>query len=529
MKPSARHQPDVRRRIAWIIMAANGCGAFLTVFYFSNVQFEYGGKLTVRFDLGTLIAVLLAVAMLVLGNLVGRRRGARMWDWYLQASQGGEYEPATPDIRQAALNMPAYVSRTTLGMWVFAGFAFGFANSLGPHFTFNWDVFGMVLLGTSCIAGPTTSVLVYFACERVWRSELDLFFPDGVLTDVPAFRMTVRRRMLILFVVSAIPLLLLAALSYSQAVEIASAPQPEALLPRLLRLELFLAVVGVTVAIVLARTLGASLVEPLETLGKHMSAVREGDLERRVKVTSNDELGQLAEGFNAMLDGLRREDVIRRLFSLYVTPEVAEHAIEYGAERGGQLTEATILFVDIRSFTAMTERVEPGVLIALLNRYFDTMSKVIIKHGGLVNKFGGDSLLAVFGTPLNPTSDHSQRAVQAAQGLLQALERFNRNQVRRGEPSLRVGVGVATGQVLAGNVGSAERLEYTVIGDAVNLASRLDAMTKDLDATVLVSEATAAAAQAPELLQPIGQVSVRGKHKPVRVYALRPSASPPVS
>lgn len=520
MKPSARYQ-RIRRHLTWVVIGANVCGAFLTMFYFSNVQFDYAWEPTTAFDPTMIIMILMTVGLLLLGSFIAGRREAPMWAWYLEATRGGEYEPAAPRIRQLALHVPAYSAGVSLGMWLLAGLASGVISGfIDPDSGFDWTTWIIVVLGTIGIAGPITAALVYFASERVWRSELPLFFPDGVLTQMSAFRMTIRRRMFILFVMGAMPLILLAVLSYNQAVQIANSPQPEALLARLLRLELFLAIVGALEAAVLAQTLGASLIEPLETLGKHLDTVQEGDLEHRLEVTSNDELGRLAEGFNAMVDGLRREDVIRHLFSLYVTPEVAEHAIEHGAELGGQMTDATVLFADIRSFTAMTERLEPDALIALLNRYFDAMSDVVIEHGGLVNKFGGDSLLAVFGTPLNPAADHSRRAIQAARMLLRALETFNQDQVRRGEPSLRIGVGVATGRILAGNVGSSERLEYTVIGDAVNLASRLDSMTKELDAAVLVSEAAVVAAQSPELLRLVGQVPVRGKREPVQVYTL---------
>jgi adenylate cyclase len=237
-------------------------------------------------------------------------------------------------------------------------------------------------------------------------------------------------------------------------------------------------------------------------------------------VTSNDEFGELVEGFNAMVQGLRQEEVIRRLFSVYVTPEVAEHAIAHGAELGGQLSAATVLFSDLRSFTALTERTEPDRLIAMLNRYFQAMSAVIVRHGGFVNKFGGDSLLAVFGSPLNPIDDHAGQAVVAAQEMVRALADFNVDQARRGEPAVRFGIGVATGPVVAGNVGSEDRLEYTVIGDTVNLASRLEAMTKTAGTPVLISGTTADALGAAPALAPMGEIVVRGKAEPVAVYTL---------
>jgi adenylate cyclase len=221
-----------------------------------------------------------------------------------------------------------------------------------------------------------------------------------------------------------------------------------------------------------------------------------------------------------MVSGLQQEEVVRHLFSLYVTPEVAEHAIQYGAELGGQLTSASVLFSDIRGFTSLTESLAPDTLIALLNRYFQAMSAVIARRGGLVNKFGGDSLLAVFGTPLNPDPDHAWSAVQAAQAMQAALEQFNTDQARRGEPQLRIGIGVASGPVVAGNVGSQERLEYTVIGDTVNLASRLQSMTKELGVSTLLSEFTAQAVQGKVSLEAIGRVAVRGKQEPVEVFRL---------
>jgi adenylate cyclase len=254
-----------------------------------------------------------------------------------------------------------------------------------------------------------------------------------------------------------------------------------------------------------------------------MLKVRQGRLEATLPVTSNDELGDLAAGFNAMILGLRQEEIIRKLFSLYVTPEVAAHAITHGAQLGGELAEATVLFADIRGFTTMTERLGPEAVIALLNRYFEAMSTVIATHGGLVNKFGGDSLLAVFGSPVNAAEDHAARAVLSARGILTALKTFNADQLARNEPELRIGIGVATGPVVAGNVGSMDRLEYTVIGDTVNLASRLEELTKTLKISILLAESTAIGASDTMPLNPIADVEVRGKTGQLKVYTLADS------
>ena len=200
------------------------------------------------------------------------------------------------------------------------------------------------------------------------------------------------------------------------------------------------------------------------------------------------------------------------------TPTCGRIAISCEGE--SPLEGCFVLFSDIRGFTSMTEQMEPVSLIALLNRYFEAMSTAVTEQCGLVNKFGGDSLLAVFGTPLNPSEEHPAQAVRAAQEMLQALECFNQDQARRKEPTLTIGIGVATGLVVAGNVGSAERLEYTVIGDTVNLASRLEGLTKEKGIPVLISGTTAEAIKNPDILRPVGQVSVRGKQDPVQVCGL---------
>ncbi|MBN1138277.1 MAG: adenylate/guanylate cyclase domain-containing protein [Anaerolineae bacterium] len=515
-----RHR-HVSRRINLINLGANLCGAVLIIIYF-GLQADplQSGKVTPGWYLPAFIAGFVAVFLLG-GWLMGRILDP-VDAWHKRATSGGEVESPPLSIRRRALAYPTIMAGISLSMFVLAGIYFTLLevlSSAGQQV--HWSDFAHLFLGLGGIAGMCTASIVLFAAERVWQPEISLFFPDGALSEVPAFRLTVRRRLLILFVMVTIPLLVLALISYSYAAKIAGSDQPEAFLPVLRNLELYLVGIGLLMAVSLALTLGASLVRPLETFSRKMDAVRAGDVEERMDVTSNDELGALAEGFNAMVDGLQREDVIRRLFGHYVSPQVAEHAIEHGADlAGGEYCEATVMFTDIRDFTALTEQMKPEALIALLNRYFSTISAVVVEHGGLVTRLGGDSLLAVFGTPLNPAQDHPHRAVQAAWGLIPALAAFNQAQIRHKEPTLRIGVGVATGPVLAGNVGSKERLEYTVLGDAVNLASRLEAMTKEVDARILLSAETAQAVESWAPLQPIGQVTVRGKQQPVQVYAL---------
>ncbi|MBN2394581.1 MAG: adenylate/guanylate cyclase domain-containing protein, partial [Anaerolineae bacterium] len=453
-----------------------------------------------------LFTVLLPTLLLIAGARWGNRRSKLLSDWYLGQSLEHPDQPPPPHVRTLALNQPVETSLISMAMWVLAGVIVAMVNFNARRDA--WDAV-TTFLSVGGLAGSIVGIISYFLTERLWQPELALFFPAGDLSATRAFRITVRRRVLLLFTMSAIPLLLLAFTAYKHATVMIQADDPATFLPGLLAIGVFFVGVGLLMAVTLGLTLGASLIEPVETLRVHMAAVREGNLERQAPVLSNDELGELAEGFNAMVKGLRQEETVRRLFSLYVTPQVAEHAIEYGAALGGRMAEATVLFADIRGFTAMTEQMQADALIALLNRYFDAMSNAIVANGGLVNKFGGDSLLAVFGTPLNPATDHPAQAVRTAQAMCAALEHFNADQTQRGEPALRIGIGVATGPVVAGNVGSEERLEYTVIGDTVNLASRLQAMTRDLDTTVLMSDVTATAVEGLSPVVSIGDIAVR--------------------
>ena len=253
-----------------------------------------------------------------------------------------------------------------------------------------------------------------------------------------------------------------------------------------------------------------------------MEKVESNDLTAHVPVVSNDELGYVSERFNEMVGGLRRAEVLRNLLNLYVSPEVARAAIEQGTNLGGQVVNCTILFSDIRGFTSLSEKLPPDQLIALLNRYMSRMVDVVIANGGIVNKFGGDSLLAIFGTPLNPFDDHAARAIRAALAMQSALKEFNAEQAKADAPILKIGIGIASGPAVAGNVGGEGRIEYTVIGDTVNLASRLQDLTKELHQDILANEpAIRAATQTFSIaVQPLAPVSVRGKAESVAVYAV---------
>jgi adenylate cyclase len=295
--------------------------------------------------------------------------------------------------------------------------------------------------------------------------------------------------------------------------------------------ELAVAVVSLLLSVGMALFVARTFVRPLRRLQTSMRRVEQGELDVASNITSADEIGQLAMSFDHMVEGLRREALVRDLFGQYVTPALAEAAIERRGELDGQLVTCTVLFVDIRNFTGIAEALPATRLLKMLNEYFTRMSTVVVEENGFVNKFGGDSLLAVFGTPLGPDPDHADCGVLAALKMEKVLADFNRTQAESWLPQIMIGIGIATGDVVAGNVGSETKLEYTVIGDAVNVASRLQAMTKDLDTHILADGETARAASRLARFTPVGEVAVRGKTRLVDVFAVSeleddPAASP---
>jgi adenylate cyclase len=282
--------------------------------------------------------------------------------------------------------------------------------------------------------------------------------------------------------------------------------------------EIGVAGISLVLSVAAALYIGRTIIRPLRSLEASMRRVETGELDAVADVKADDEIGHLAAAFNRMTGGLRREAMVRDLFGQYVSPEVARLAIEHRGQLEGQVVECTVLFVDIRRFTALAEVLPPARLIGTLNRYFDRMLAEVEAEGGIVNKFGGDSLLAVFGSPLNPMPDHAERAVRAALRMRVALSQFNREQAAAEMPELRVGFGLATGELVAGNVGGRRKHEYTVIGDPVNLAARLQELTTDLGADVLLSARTAELAAGAARLRSLGVTEVRGRAERAEVF-----------
>jgi adenylate cyclase len=263
--------------------------------------------------------------------------------------------------------------------------------------------------------------------------------------------------------------------------------------------------VGLLAVILAARTTA----DPIAALRRGLARVQLGDFDVRVPVYDGSQIGQLQLGFNEMVAGLAERERIREAFGTYVDPEVAAHVLEEGTDLAGEQVEVTLMFIDVRSFTSFAERTPAGDVVAALNRLFERIVPIIHAHGGRVDKFVGDGLLAVFGAPRR-LRDHADKALAAALEIAQAV----------GDGALQIGIGLNSGTVVAGNIGGDQRYEFSVIGDAVNVAARVEAATRQTGDTVLVADRTAALLTDPpvELVERTG-VELKGKRDTVRVYA----------
>ncbi|MGH2953528.1 MAG: adenylate/guanylate cyclase domain-containing protein [Solirubrobacterales bacterium] len=270
--------------------------------------------------------------------------------------------------------------------------------------------------------------------------------------------------------------------------------------------------VATTVSLELTVMLSKSILRPINDLERAVKAIEAGDYSVSIPVTTGDEFGEVAASFNSMVEGLRERERIREAFGTYLDREVAEYILSDGFDEEGVEIEVSILFCDVRDFTRFAADATPQQVVAALNRLFEVIVPIIAEHGGHVDKFEGDGLLAVFGAP-EPYLDHADRAVRAACEIAAKVN-------AEGEAGeLRVGIGVNTGRVVAGAIGGAGRLNFSVIGGAVNVAARVEELTRQTEDDILITPETWTALSHRFEAESRGKVELKGIAEPVTVYA----------
>lgn len=276
--------------------------------------------------------------------------------------------------------------------------------------------------------------------------------------------------------------------------------------------------VGILIlALLLGFTTVRTVTRPLATLETAVARVESGDLDMDVPVTGRDEIARLSSAFNTMTARLRERERLRTSLSRYLSQPVADRIMNATSDfdvRAEQV-EATVVFIDIRDFTPISERLPPGDVVSLLNVYFDLIVHEVLRNEGVVLKFTGDGVMVMF-TRLEGRLPAADRAVAAAMEILRAVSEMNQVRAAEGREVAEFGVGINSGQVIAGNVGSTQRLEYTIIGDTVNVAARLQALASRGE--VVISAAVRDEMTRPLRVEALGEIQVKGRHHPVVVF-----------
>lgn len=259
---------------------------------------------------------------------------------------------------------------------------------------------------------------------------------------------------------------------------------------------------------------------PIKLLMGAAERIAKGDFKINLRPRGNDEIAHLSLTFNEMAKGLEERDKVKETFNKFHNKEIAEKLLSGEVKLGGERREAVIFFSDVRGFTGMSETMEPEQVVEMLNEYMTRMVAIIRTHSGIVDKYVGDAIMALWGIPLgNP--DDVFNAVGACLAMREDLAKLNELRMSRGQPVLKIGMGLNMGSVIAGNIGSNEKMEYTVIGDSVNLASRIESMTKEYGSDLLVSQTVYERVRDQFIFEQCKSVRVKGKTNAIEIYKVR--------
>ncbi|HTC21805.1 MAG TPA: adenylate/guanylate cyclase domain-containing protein, partial [bacterium] len=259
------------------------------------------------------------------------------------------------------------------------------------------------------------------------------------------------------------------------------------------------------------------ITQPLNSLLAGVQEIGRGNLNAKVPVETHDELGVLAQSFNEMIQGLREKERVTNILGKYISPEVAKKVLSAGegVALKGERRECVVMFTDIRGFTAMSENASPEKIVGDLNEYFTLMVDVVIKYEGTLDKFIGDAIMAVWGAPV-PFEDKELRGIKAALEMQDVLGQFNKARIDKKLSPLTMGIGLNSGVVVSGNLGSDKRTDYTVIGEEVNLASRL--CSKAAPGQVLISEGMYRKLKGLVEVRQLEPIALKGFSEPVKVF-----------
>ncbi|MCG6881327.1 MAG: adenylate/guanylate cyclase domain-containing protein [Deltaproteobacteria bacterium] len=422
--------------------------------------------------------------------------------------------------RRRIINVPFIFVGIYVGMWVF----FPALIFLAAYLIRFMDArtAAVFAIRASMVGFITSSVAFYRIEEYCRKGLIPLFFPEGRLAALKGGqRLVIGRRIRWFYGMGTVlPLVIL--LVTLVTVQLELVPGSMSAQEYGLRIILFAVVLsGIFLASagVLNRLVVRSIVAPLKNMLQVNARIREGDYNARIQVVSNDEIGVLGDSANAMIQGLAERKTLRTAFGRYVTPEIRDEILSGRIPLEGERREGTVMFADLENFTPFVENNPPEEVMRSMRIYFTRMQQAIRSQRGLVIQFAGDEIEAVFGVPIY-FETHADAAVHAALEMRKALEVLNRERKAEGKVPFAHGIGVHSGSVLAGNSGSEEQSAYCLIGNTVNVAARIEGLTRNMGCDILVSQETVKQLNVPPPMEQQPSCRVKGFSQPVTVYRL---------
>ena len=477
--------------VAAVIVVTNLVGAVVVVVIGTTVipipPVPHAGHVRLLNIVVAGVYVLIAVPV---GVVVGVRGLLRLRDWLVSE------EPATPLERRTVLRAPVRLFGVQIALWAGAAVVFAVVDARYS------SSLALRLSVAIALTGLSTAACAYLLTERLLRPAAARALAGG-MPERLAVPGVAWRAVLAWALGTGVPVAGLVLVGAQQLIA-GDASRNELSITMVV-----LGAVALTVGLLAISLAARATADPVDAVRRGLREVQDGDLNVALPVYDGTQLGQLQLGFNHMVNGLAERERIREAMGIYLDPDVAARVLEDGADLQGEEVDVTVMFVDVRNFTSFAENRPAAEVVATLNRLFGRVVPLIQSEGGRVDKFVGDGLLAVFGAPRH-LADHADRALSAAVAIAED---------RRAE-DLKVGVGLNSGPVVAGNIGGAGRFEFGVIGDVVNTAARVEEVTRLTGDVILLSQATKSLLMRPwpEVVER-NEVAVKGRSQPVRLYA----------
>lgn len=514
-------------KITILLPLTNFIGAASTFIYFSFIL-KVGPAEESGPSHFSLLFFAIGTALLILIFNLGSRKGVKslLNIAYGTAEINTMESSEMHHLQRGSLQFPSIVAMVTFLVWILAGFLFGFIQPLVAHKIYNIETPDLIncfrhFLGISLLGGGITTLIIYFLIENEWRNHIPKFFPDGNVSHVKyVTKLNVQKRFLIVFIgITLIPLPVLGMAVYSKinALHMADAITRANIISSLVKEMIFITADSLAICLILAYLLSKSISKPLLDIKRAIKAVEKGNLDARVQIVSNDELGDVAEGFNQMIKNMKESQSIKESFGKYVSEEIRDEIIAGKTSLDGEMKRATLLFSDLRNFTTLVEKNHPKHVVTIMNQYFNEMTLAVKENRGLILQYVGDEIEAVFGAPIG-FDDHPDMAVRAALEMRRRLLALNMRLEQQGFEPLSHGIGIHSGAVLAGNIGSQERMSYALVGDTVNTASRIEGLTKSYGCDLIISQTTFNLLTESYETEQLAPVKVKGKEDELIIY-----------